>query len=159
MNLVARPSDHVAAVAPTAIRSLRNRLAFTAVMAATAIFVAACSGAVAAPNTDDQPVDSPGGSTGMCAPGVVDCVDVVIAPSHETLVAAATDLIGRAEADLPADVRIGRRGTEHFALTEDYVVGRLTVSLEVDGDGVMRVVEVVAEGADGPITVGAGGLG
>ena len=56
----------------------------------------------------------------------------------------AHGLLGRYERDLPDDVRVGRRGDEQYALTEDYVIGRLTVELDDDGDG-YRVTSVIVE--------------
>lgn len=64
----------------------------------------------------------------------------------------AHGLLGRYEADLPADVRVARRGTEQFALTEDYVLGRLTVDLDDDGGG-FRVTSVTVELPGGPETL------
>jgi hypothetical protein len=64
----------------------------------------------------------------------------------------AHGLLGRYESDLPADVRVARRGTEHLALTEDYVLGRFTVELDDEGDG-YRVTSVTIELPDGPETV------
>jgi hypothetical protein len=64
----------------------------------------------------------------------------------------AHGLVGRYEADLPAGVRIARKGAEQFALTEDYVLGRLTVELDDDGDG-FRVTSVTVELPDGPQTL------
>lgn len=64
----------------------------------------------------------------------------------------ARAVLGVDEDDLPDDVRIGRRGDETFALTEDYVLGRRTVELdETDGDG-FRVTAVTVELPDGPET-------
>ena len=63
----------------------------------------------------------------------------------------AHGLLGRDEADLPVDVRISRKGTEQFALTEDYVLGRFTVELDDDGDG-FRVTSVTVELPAGPET-------
>ena len=56
----------------------------------------------------------------------------------------AHGLLGRYERDRPDDVRVGRRGDEQYALTEDYVIGRLTVELDDDGDG-YRVTSVIVE--------------
>ena len=64
----------------------------------------------------------------------------------------AHGLLGLHEADLPSDVRIARKGAEQFALTEDYVLGRLTVELDNDGDG-FRVTSVTVELPDGPETL------
>ena len=64
----------------------------------------------------------------------------------------AHGLLGLHEADLPSDVRIARKGAEQFPLTEDYVLGRLTVELDNDGDG-FRVTSVTVELPDGPETL------
>lgn len=65
----------------------------------------------------------------------------------------ARSVLGMDEADLPDDVRIGRRGDEQFALTEDYVLGRRTVELDEDEPGSgYRVTSVTVELPDGPET-------
>lgn len=63
----------------------------------------------------------------------------------------AHGLLGRFETDLPTDVRIGRRGSEQFVLTDDYRLRRFTVDLDDDGDG-YRVTSVTVELPDGPET-------
>lgn len=73
----------------------------------------------------------------------VDAVDV------DQALADARSLLDRPEAELPDDVRVGRRGDESFALTEDYVLGRMTVDLDDSGNG-FRVTSVVVELPDGP---------
>lgn len=58
----------------------------------------------------------------------------------------AHGLLGRNESDLPNDVRVGRRGAEAMMLTDDYVLGRMTVELDdTDNNGVFRVVSVILE--------------
>lgn len=66
----------------------------------------------------------------------------------------ARAVLGMYEEELPDDVRVGRRGDETFALTEDYVLGRRTVELDdTDGDGDgFRVTAVIVELPDGPET-------
>ena len=64
----------------------------------------------------------------------------------------AHGLLGIAEADLPDDVRISRKGADQFAVTEDYVLGRRTVELDDDGDG-FRVTSVTLELPGGPETL------
>ena len=90
-----------------------------------------------------------------CLVGTVDCNDADLGSEHmsnEAIEHAAHGLLGRYESDLPDDIRIGRRGTEVMALTEDFVVGRLTVALDdTDGSG-YRVVEVTAELPNGTAT-------
>ncbi|MEZ5298902.1 MAG: hypothetical protein R2697_22260 [Ilumatobacteraceae bacterium] len=67
------------------------------------------------------------------------------------LIRAADALLGTNEADLPDDVRVARRGDEQFALTEDYVIGRITVDLDdTDGSG-YRVVAATVELTDGSL--------
>lgn len=63
----------------------------------------------------------------------------------------AQGYLGRYEDTLPDDVRVGRRGAEQMMLTEDYVLGRVTVGLDDDGDG-YRVTSVTVELPDGPET-------
>lgn len=111
---------------------------------------AAGGGGVSAPATGSP-------AAGMCAVGATECVDVVVGTEGElppfdvdSEVARARGLLGLAEDELPPDVRVGRRGDEHLALTEDYVLGRSTVELEADAGGVFRVVAVTVELFDGP---------
>lgn len=86
-----------------------------------------------------------------CLPDAVDCNDT---PTFDPVALDAArnqahGLLGVAEADVPADVRIDRRGEEYFPRTEDYVIGRLTVELDdTDGSG-YRVVLVALETPDG----------
>lgn len=75
--------------------------------------------------------------------------------SEETLLADAAALVGVAEADLPEDARIGRRGEELLPLTKDYRVGRFTFELDDDGTGTFRVVAVAVELPAGVETVTA----
>ncbi len=64
----------------------------------------------------------------------------------------AQGLLGTDEADVPDDVRVARRGSESFALTADYELGRITVELDdTDGSG-FRVVLATVELPDGPET-------
>ena len=63
----------------------------------------------------------------------------------------ARDLLGTSEVDLPDDVRVRRRGDEQFMLTEDYVLGRVTVELD-DDRGTFVVTTAVVELPDGPET-------
>lgn len=99
---------------------------------------------------DPDCADDP--SQGMCPPDVTDCIDTVddeAVVDIEVARARAAGLLGAAEAEVPADVRIGRIGDTHQPLTEDHRVGRLTVAIEdTDGSG-PRVVEVVVEVPDG----------
>jgi hypothetical protein len=73
--------------------------------------------------------------------------------TEETLLADAAALIGAAEAELPDDARIARRGDEFLALTQDYRIGRFTYELDDDGTGTFRVAGVQVELPDGVETV------
>ncbi|MCB0968635.1 MAG: hypothetical protein KDB37_17520 [Ilumatobacter sp.] len=133
-------------------------------------------------NDTDLPIDDPDPSAGMCAPDVTDCDDTGIgsgaaggtclvgsdscddtaapadggdpdAVDEGAFIRAAEAVLGTNEAALPDDVRVARRGDEQFALTEDYVIGRITVDLDdTDGSG-YRVVAATVELTDGPRTV------
>ena len=63
----------------------------------------------------------------------------------------AHGLLGRYEDTLSDEIRVSRRGSEHFALTEDYRLGRFTVALDDDANG-FRVTSVTVELPDGPET-------
>lgn len=136
-----------------------------AALFAITLLATGCNLAVSADEAagEDPAVGAPvdGGGTAMCAPGVTDCVDVVVddqgdaagtRPSDDTLRETAQSLLGTAEAELADDVRISRRGGEQMMLTEDYVVGRYTVELDDDGTGVFRVTAVTVELGDAPET-------
>ena len=123
------------------------------------IFVGAC--ARQAQESPAAPVGQ--GPTGagapmaMCAPDVPDCVDTVVVDEggdvfdSEQARADARELLGKSEADLDGGVRVARRGDEHMALTDDYVLGRMTVELDEDG-GAYHVVAVTVELPEGPQT-------
>lgn len=132
---------------------------------AVSVLATGCNLAVSAGEAAEEPVAAPG-DMAMCAPGVTDCVDVVVddgaaggedaagstRPSDDTLREVAQSLIGTAEGELADDVRVGRRGGEQMMLTEDYVIGRMTVELDDAGDGVFRVTSVTVEMEEGPET-------
>ncbi len=140
-------------------------LTTTLAAAAAALMLAACG----ATPTEDESVSSPsnGGAAGTCLEGTPDCVDADLSGDpaddpilddsfdHEVALDNARSLLGEPEQevlDLWADTRLGRRGDEHFAVTDDYVIGRMTLATE-DVDGEFRVVEVTVELPDGPMTV------
>jgi hypothetical protein len=75
--------------------------------------------------------------------------------SEATLLEDAAALIGTAEADLPEDARIGRRGDELLPVTTDIRIGRFTYELDEDESGVFRVVAVQVEFVDRVETVTA----
>lgn len=132
---------------------------------AVSVLATGCNPAVSADDAGEGP--APG--TAMCAPGETDCVDVVADDggdasgdaagetrmSDDSLRTEAQALLGTPEAELPAEVRIGRRGGEQMMLTEDYVVGRMTVELDDAGDGTWVVSVVTVELGDGPETFSA----
>jgi hypothetical protein len=76
--------------------------------------------------------------------------------TEESLLDAAAGFIGTAEADLPEDARIARRGEEQFPLTMDYRVGRFTFELDDDGTGTYVVTAVQVELPDRVEVVTAG---
>jgi hypothetical protein len=71
----------------------------------------------------------------------------------ERLLENAASYLGTPEAGLDPAWRIGRRGDESFALTEDFVVGRFTVELDDDGSGAFVVTAVTVELPGGAQTV------
>ena len=114
----------------------------------------------------DTPVD---GENSMCPISVTDCDDTPVTDGEgptpttddgQRLDAAALDaleqqargLLGRDETNLPADVRVGRRGNETMMLTEDFVQGRMTVELDDTDNSGFRVVNVTVEIPGGTLT-------
>lgn len=151
------------------------RAILAAALAALTLLAAACGESAAQAGDRPDTVTSDEGSGldgssagGMCAPETPDCVDTVVTDGGdagmddpaadldvEGELAEARALLGLAEEDLPADVRVGKRGGEHMMLTEDYVFGRHTVELDTGADGVARVTSVTTELEDGPETITA----
>lgn len=139
------------------------RTALPALAVAGALTLSACGGSATA--IGDAEGDAAPPAAGMCHESQPDCVDTVVDPEGEAPPDLADDfdsdaalargeaLLGDPEGELASDVRIGRRGDETFALTEDYVLGRLTVELDDDGTGTYRVTSVVVELPDGPETL------
>ena len=132
---------------------MRRRLPITAALLALAL--TACD-----PSTVDTALDDTADPAGASCPvGTPDCVDAAPpadggdpdAIDEGAILREAEALLGTARADLPADVRIGRIGDEHLPLTEDYVVGRMTVEL----DAAETVVAVIVELTEGPHTLRA----
>ena len=140
----------------------------TIIAAMFAVSVLATGCGLATGDAAEEATPPAGDGMAMCAPGVTDCVDVVVddsgdagdaagtRPSDDTLREVAQSMLGLAEDELPEDVRIGRRGGEQMMLTEDYQVGRFTVELDDDGTGTFRVTAVTAELGDAPETFTAG---
>ena len=98
--------------------------------------------------------DSSGAAGGTCLEGSTEPCNDTGAPAGNDE-GAARSLLGVAKEDLGSDVRIARIDDEQFALTEDYRIGRITVELDTDADGVARVTVVTIEAEDGPVTVRA----
>ncbi len=109
----------------------------------------------------------PGPVAGMCAEDSPDCVDTVVVGGEEdpdghdpvgdefdsqSATTQAEALLGLAESELGPDVRIGRRGEEQMMLTEDYVLGRMTVELDINDMDEWIVTAVTVELPDGPET-------
>lgn len=135
---------------------MSHRLTIFAIVSLLMVASAACGSGT---DADDTPAGTPDSA---CLVGDPDCYETgaepgTDGPDHAFAVDAALQtaygLLGLPEGQLPDDVRIARRGLEHMALTEDYVLGRLTVDLDdTDGSG-YRVVDVTVELPDGPETV------
>ncbi len=133
-----------------------RRTTLAAAGLAASLLLAACAGAQAAAPNPDEPVTDDGSAAGMCHVDTPDCVDADLDPDTFDAAAARTqaeDLLGVAEDDLDPSVRIGRKGDNHMMLTEDYVIGRLTVELDKDDEGTYRVSQVNLELPDGPETI------
>ena len=123
--------------------------------------------------TDEAPLGAGGGAAGTCLEGTTDCQDTpmdpdqpVSGPGGDVISPAdgdaafpsdaardeARELLGDPESELGSDVRVARRGEETFALTEDYVLGRITVELEHVDEGTYIVQSATVELPDGPET-------
>lgn len=122
--------------------------------------------------TDEAPLGGGGGAAGTCLEGTTDCQDTpmdpdqpVSGPGGDDISPAdgdaafpsdaardeARELLGDPESELGSDVRVARRGEETFALTEDYVLGRITVELDLE-EGTYIVQSATVELPDGPET-------
>lgn len=132
-----------------------------------ALALLAAASLVACGDDDDtvnSNADAPAGSTddvaSACMEGAEDCDDTPDATAGDddesidehAVIEEAKALVGQPEDELDPEVRIARRGDEQFALTEDYVIGRMTAELDPDDAGVYRVVKVVVELTEGPMT-------
>lgn len=63
----------------------------------------------------------------------------------ESLLEDASSYLGLPEPGVDPVWRVGRRGDESYALTEDFVVGRFTVELDDDGTGAFVITAVTVE--------------
>ncbi|MDX1659253.1 MAG: hypothetical protein R3343_10575 [Nitriliruptorales bacterium] len=143
-----------------------NRTTINRASLAVGAIVLAVTLAVLAAN--DEPADAgTDPASGACLVGTVDCVDtpgIVVgepAPGQEeepagdvydseSARAEAKALLGLTDAELAPDVRISRRGEEEMMLTEDYVLGRMTVELDINDMDEWIVTAVTVELPDGP---------
>lgn len=133
------------------MRPLPRVLAALALAAA----LAACGGGTGDVAGGDTPADtstSTADDTSTPADGDVEPTGEVTRAEAEAIGNAYVGLTEE-EAQSQAEVdgrpfRVGARDGEQFALTEDYVLGRVTATIT---DGV--VTEVTIESSDGPITV------
>lgn len=135
-----------------------------AILAAIALSTAACGGATSSGAAGPtQPPGDAGDAAAACAEGTTDCNDTPQLTDDEPVqidetgiaqfAADAQYYLGRDESELTDQIRVGRRGDESFALTEDYRVGRMTVELDdLDTDGTYVVTAVTVELPDGPET-------
>ena len=116
------------------------------------------------PDTDDDaPLGDGGGAAGTCLEGTPDCQDTPMDPDQplsgpdddfpsDQARDDARATLGTAEDELGPEIRIRRRGSESMMLTEDYVLGRITVELDDDGTGTFVVTSATVELPDGPET-------
>jgi hypothetical protein len=139
------------------------RFPYLLLAAATVVSLAGCGSAVGsggAAGSGSAPAD-PGSAAAMCAPDTPDCTDTVVATDDEPVAIDETGVaqarrdaqayLGVDEAGLPDAIRVARRGAETFALTEDYMIGRITVELD-EADGAFVVSSATVELPDGPET-------
>lgn len=143
---------------------MRSRTLLSSLLAA--LLLTACGAAGDGDDFQAQPDEpvasdgSGGGAAGTCLEGTEDCVDAGLGgdgAAPDELPAALDPVAARAEAEAllgqieeevlasGGEVRLGRRGDEQFALTEDLRPGRMTIATEDDGTGTYRVVEVELE--------------
>jgi hypothetical protein len=141
----------------TSTRLLAAALALASLTACTQAAVTDATGDVAAadelmvdPMVD--PIDG-SGDTSMPAPADLERVEDHVTEGEAE--AVATAYVGLTEQEAVAqavvdgrDVRIGGVDGEMYGLTEDYLVGRITIEL-LDG----TIVTATVESSDGPVTV------
>lgn len=108
---------------------------------------------------DEAPLGDGGAAAGTCLEGTPDCQDTPMDPDRsddafpsDAARDEARSLLGEPESALGDEVRVSRRGEETFFLTEDYVLGRMTVEIDDDGSGTFVVTSVRVELPDGPET-------
>jgi hypothetical protein len=141
------------------MQKFTTRTKALAVGAALMIAVAAGTTAVVTAGSDEHnqpiPVEPDGGIGDTPIPVEPDggIGDTPIDDSSDAQwIENARALLGLVADDLPSTVRIGRSGDQQFALTADYVLGRMTVELDHVGGSVV-VTSVTVELTAGPQTV------
>lgn len=141
----------------------RSRMFVTA-----AVLLAMGSAGCGAQGADSVAVSTPTGGgaapvAGMCTQEEPDCVDTPQLASDEPVAIDETGVrqlrrdakfyLGREQHELNERIRIGRIDDEHFVLTDDYRIGRITVELDdVNGRGTPIVTSATVELPDGPET-------
>jgi hypothetical protein len=90
-------------------------------------------------------LDEDGTGTFVVVEVQIESEDGVQVVSVGSLLDNAASFLGTPEPGLDPSWRIGRRGDETFALTEDFIVGRFTVELDDDGTGAFVVTAVIVE--------------
>jgi hypothetical protein len=141
-----------------------RRLGHTALSSIGVLLLTACGGAdapEAAPegpaevteSADDCEITEEDDTCDDTAPQDHDEDD---AGEHATMLADAARLVGMPEHELPADVRIARRGDEEFPVTFDHVLGRRTVELDQDATGTYVVTSLVLEQEGGSLQMPPG---
>jgi hypothetical protein len=126
-----------------------KRLSICAALA-SGLLIAGCGGDTPAPASEPVGVETPSEHSRIDPTSE----DAPVEPGEygegfdaDAARADAIALLGLTEDEVGerSDVRTGRNGDEHFMLTEDYVLGRKTLTYEADAQGVHRVTEVVIE--------------
>lgn len=108
---------------------------------------------------DDGATANP--AAGMCLEGAEDCMDTPQLASDQPVAIDETGIaqfrrdakyyLGKPRSELTELIRIARIGDEQMAVTDDYVVGRITVELDKI-DGTMIVTSATVELPDEPET-------
>lgn len=124
-----------------------------------AVGLAAC--APGAETTASGTAGDAGAAAGVCPQDRPDCIDTPQLTDDEEVTIDETGIeqfrrdaqfyLGAQQSELNETVRVGRIGDEHMALTDDYVIGRITVELD-DVDGEVVVTSATVELPDGPET-------
>lgn len=111
----------------------------------------------ATPDCDDTGILDGAGDEQRCLPETSACDDTPGQDEpdlfdRQAATTQAEALLGLDETELDPDVRIGRRGEEHLILTEDDVLGRMTVELDINDMDEWVVTAVTVKLPDAPQT-------